>query len=400
MSKINFLFLGGIFTEKQLNFVTQSSVGVIQNAADVFQKHLIAGLDKNLPLGITVINLPFVGSYPKRFRALYFPAVKEVTGERSIILGFGFINVSIIKLFSRLFVVIKALLGTKVVEKTILFIYSAHLPFIIAALLFRLVRPSVKICLVVPDLPEYMGGNGFLYDLLKKIDSLVFYFVIKKIDYCVVLTEMMIARLGVDEERAVVVEGISSDQPPDLVPFSETTRSFLYTGTLAKRYGVVDLVNAFGMLADEDIELWICGEGDSKDFITALAKHDKRIRYFGQMERSQVVLLQCRATILVNPRPPEGDFTKYSFPSKVIEYMVSGRPVLMYRLDGIPKEYSPYYISPTKLGVDGLALCMREAIDMTSDQLNEMGKRARNFVISEKNATTQTKKILNLIFSR
>lgn len=398
MSNIKFLFLGGIFAENQLNFVTQSSIGVVQNAADVLQKNLIAGLDKNTTSGVTVINLPFVGSYPKRFRVPYFPAVREAIGERSIILGFGFVNIFFIKLFSRFIVAIRALFGVKVIGETILFIYSAHLPFILAALLFRFFRPTVKICLIVPDLPEYMGGSGFLHSFFKKFDSAVFYFIVKKIDYFVVLTEMMIARLGVDEKRVVVIEGVAPDRPPDLALTSKTIRSFLYTGTLAQRYGIVDLVDAFERLDDEDIELWICGEGDSRDYISSAARRDKRIKYFGQMERSQVVLLQGRATILVNPRPPEGEFTKYSFPSKIIEYMVSGRPVIMYGLDGIPKDYSPYYMSPVGFGVECLALSMRESLDISDDQLNAMGARARNFVLSKKNSTTQTKKILHLIF--
>ena len=93
MPNVKLLFLCGIFAEKQLNFVTQNSIGVIQNAADVLQKNLIFGLDKNTTSGITVINLPFVGSYPKRFRVPYFPAVREAMGERSVVLGFGFVNI-------------------------------------------------------------------------------------------------------------------------------------------------------------------------------------------------------------------------------------------------------------------------------------------------------------------
>jgi glycosyltransferase involved in cell wall biosynthesis len=398
MLNIKFIFLGGVFVEKQLNFVTRNSIGVVQNAADVLQKNLISGLDKNTASGVTVINIPFVGSYPKRFRVPYFPAVTEATGERSIILGFGFVNIFFIKLFSRFIVAIRALFGVEVIEGAILFVYSAHLPFIFAALVFRFLRPAVKICLVVPDLPEYMGGGGFLHSFFKKIDSAVFYLLVKKIDFFVVLTEMMIVRLGVDAKRVVVVEGVAPDRPPDLAVVSKTIRSFLYTGTLARRYGITELVDAFEMLNEDDLELWICGEGDGKDYISLAVKRDKRIKYFGQMERSQVVLLQSRATILVNPRPPEGEFTKYSFPSKVIEYMISGRPVVMYRLDGIPEEYSPYYTSPADVGVNSFALCMRRMANMSSDQLNAMGERARNFILSEKNATTQTKKILDLIF--
>ena len=63
-----------------------------------------------------------------------------------------------------------------------------------------------------------------------------------------------------------------------------------------------------------------------------------RIEFLGMLPRTDVLELQSKATILVNPRQPVGDFTKYSFPSKTIEYMASGTPLLMYKLPGIPEE--------------------------------------------------------------
>ena len=38
----------------------------------------------------------------------------------------------------------------------------------------------------------------------------------------------------------------------------------------------------------------------------------------------------------VNPRQNNEEFTKYSFPSKTMEYLASGVPVVAYKLDGIP----------------------------------------------------------------
>ena len=35
-----------------------------------------------------------------------------------------------------------------------------------------------------------------------------------------------------------------------------------YTGTLRKIFGIMNLVEAFKMVKDRDVELWICGSGD------------------------------------------------------------------------------------------------------------------------------------------
>lgn len=397
MPSYKFIFLGGLFCEEQREFILRNSVGVVQNAADVLQKNIVIGLDSISSSGVTVINLPFVGSYPKRFRVRYFPAIHARVGQHSQIHGFGFLNITLVKLVSRFVAATKALWAENRGGEVILFVYSAHLPFVLSSLIFRFTRPSVKICLVLPDLPEYMGGGGFLYSIFKRIDAAIFYSLAKRIDYFVVLTEKMIFRLGVDEKRAVVIEGVAPDMPPEVNFKPVDSRSFLYTGTLARRYGVVDLIDAFEKLEGRDVELWICGDGDSRDYICSAAKRDRRIRYFGQLERGDVVKLQGRATVLVNPRPPEGEFTKYSFPSKIMEYMVSGRPVIMYKLDGVPKEYSPYYISPEGVGVDWLAATMRRTLQMSEDRLGALGEAARQFVLAEKSARIQARKILNLV---
>ena len=51
-----------------------------------------------------------------------------------------------------------------------------------------------------------------------------------------------------------------------------------------------------------------------------------------------------RDRILVNFRSPNEELTKYSFPSKILEYISSGSLVLSTRLLGIPDEYFSYIV--------------------------------------------------------
>ena len=93
------------------------------------------------------------------------------------------------------------------------------------------------------------------------------------------------------------------------------------------------------MICSNDVELWICGSGDAKDIIEDEAQKDSRIKYFGLVDSQTALKMQHQATILVNPRTSDGEYTKYSFPSKNMEYMVSGTPVLTTDLPGMPKEH-------------------------------------------------------------
>lgn len=48
-------------------------------------------------------------------------------------------------------------------------------------------------------------------------------------------------------------------------------------------------------------------------------------------------MISKNADVLVNPRQNDDEYTKYSFPSKNIEYLMTGNAVMAYMLDGIPE---------------------------------------------------------------
>src|SRR5690606_16404232 len=107
-------------------------------------------------------------------------------------------------------------------------------------------------------------------------------------DKAIVLTEAMISRIGIDRQNAVVVEGIATLNPPSgPVAIKDGGDTFLYTGTLALRYGIKALVDGFRQVKNPDAVLWVCGAGEGADYVVDAAKADPRIVFFGQVERSK-----------------------------------------------------------------------------------------------------------------
>ena len=77
--------------------------------------------------------------------------------------------------------------------------------------------------------------------------------------------------------------------------------------------------------------------------------------------------MQHKATILVNPRTSEGEFTKYSFPSKTMEYLLAGKSVVINRIPGIPEEYFNYVYTPKDESIEALAECLTNVLDINRD---------------------------------
>lgn len=167
--------------------------------------------------------------------------------------------------------------------------------------------------------------------------------------------------------------------------------ALMYAGALYQKYGLDLIVDSFEKVKT-DCELWLFGSGDYEQEIMERAEKDPRIKFFGRVSREEVLQKEKEAALLLNIRNPEDDYTKYSFPSKMVEYLLSGTPLLTTVLPGIPEEYYAYCFSTTDRAPAVIAACIDEVLSRTD--LTEAGEKARSFVMAEKNSAVQAKKIL------
>lgn len=395
IEKHRIAFLAGMFPRKQYAFIVENSVGVIQNAADAFQKNVIEGLAMQADVEAVVVNVPFISAWPSSFRKFWFPGVRDVESGLPVE-GRGFANASLIRYPARILASFMGLRARPARDADTILVYSAHVPFMLAAVLCGRLFSRRQLAIIVLDLPEYMGAMGLAQKLFGGINRTLFYHLIGYFDKVVVLTEAMIERLGVDRGQAVVVEGIATLS--DDGAHAGAGNTFLYTGTLALRYGIEALVDGFRQVTDPTAALWICGAGEGADYVSAAAQADPRITFFGQVDRTRARELQREADFLINPRGGDDEFVRYSFPSKIMEYLASGRPVIMYKLPGIPGDYDPHYLPIDAPGVAGISAAIRSAIDMPANARTAMGAAARDFVRAHKGPREQTRRILDLLY--
>ena len=117
----------------------------------------------------------------------------------------------------------------------------------------------------------------------------------------------------------------------------------------------------------------------------------------GVKSNNEIVSDEQRASLLVNPRPSSPEYTKYSFPSKTMEYMASGTPVLMTKLPGMPKEYYPFIYTIDDETVEGVANALKAFFAIPASDRYRKGASAREFVLAKKSNIEQAKKIIEFI---
>ena len=256
---------------------------------------------------------------------------------------------------------------------------------LIAALIFRR-----KIIGIVTDLPEYVientKGRRICWWLIARCKAYVF------------LTENMTERINTKGRKYIVLEGhvdkeIEHKQTDAISKWQG--KNCLDAGGLHKRYGIEKMVKAFQLAAIDNAVFHIYGDGDYAEELKKI--EDKSIKCHGIVTNEEVVIAEKKATLLINPRPTGEEFTKFSFPSKNMEYMASGTPVLTTKLPGMPKEYKQYVYLFDDESIEGMARTLSSVLSLPDETLDAKGRCAQHFVLEKKNNAVQARKIIEMI---
>ena len=403
MYNYDIAFLGGIFPKEHEEEIISNSKRYIQNAANVLQWNIINGLDENLETPVKIINSVYIGAFPLLYKKLFIKTYKFSHKENAEDINVGFCNLNGYKYFSRkahLKPFLKKWALQKSEKKKVIVGYALTDTIIKSLLYIKKIDKSITTCIIVPDLPQYMNTSNrqpLVYSIFKKYDIKNIEKSIPRIDNFVLLTKQM--NEYIKSKKFTVVEGIASKSPQkSFDEFCSGDRIILYCGTLNERYGVRKLVDAFMQIKDKNYKLMICGEGDSRDYIIQCVAKNSNIIFKGLIPHDEVSRLQKQATIVINPRQNCEEFTKFSFPSKNLEYLSSGTPLIAYKLDGIPDEYDNYIYYVNDNSVESLKNKIIEVCEKSNEELFNFGQKAYNFVVTYKNSKIQAKKILDLIY--
>lgn len=272
-------------------------------------------------------------------------------------------------------------------------------PAVAAALLKVCRRCGCPIYIVITDVPSTMFTYTKSKNLLKRLFSGSYRQKAVELqgqfDGYVYLTEAMAEEVAPGKPYTVV-ETIADTTVFDGVgdlPKADPP-ALMYAGALYQKYGVDRIVDAFEQM-QTDCELWLCGSGDYEEEIRRRAEINPRIRFLGRISREEVLRKEREATLLLNIRDAQDVYTRYSFPSKMIEYMLSGTPLFTSKLPGIPSEYEAYCFTTTDTNPSVLAVQI-DAV-LADGDLPARGERAQAFVLEHKNAQVQAKKIIDFL---
>lgn len=393
---MKYLFFGLLFEEKHEQQMLALSKGGTQQQVNQFQFNIINGFEKAINKKIDILSSVPLGAYPKNCRSIKIRNSDFEGSEKIKYIGFrniGYLrNIDRAREYCRL--------ASEYIdasdEKCTLIIYSLYLPFLqVLKKLKNKYKDKIITVLVVPDLVGKYGipPRNPIRKILYNYHSNKQLKLQKKADFYVLLTESMKKPLRINDKPYIVIEGIAPAVEPCPISCVQDKKIILYTGTLSKETGLYDLIEAFSKIEDSSYSLYIAGSGYDVDYVKQAAEKDSRIEFLGYVDRKKIRELQDECSVLVNARTDSHEYTKYSFPSKTMEYLMTGKPVVMHKLSGVPEEYSDYLFFTSEQTAEGLREALIKACSISNEELKIRAERVIKWMNENKTSVAQCKKL-------
>lgn len=380
---MRYIHISKTCSDKVFKELYDESIVKPQQQDQKFHKMFVDGLKEN-NVKIDVISSRSINR--DNMKKVFFKRLVEKEGELTYHY-LPFINIKLLRPLSLLFGLIFRLIKLSFRKRKEVVVYCDILN---TSLSFGVVLVTkilgIKRVAVVTDLPKYLDSGSSLFKNMTHALA-------KKYHGYIILSKYMNEIINPKNKPWMLLEGMTYRQNANMqTKTAEIT--FLYTGGLAKSSGIETLLAAFDQLKKENIKLMIAGQGECVETIKTYQERNYNISYLGTLINSEVTILQRQVHFLVSPRPSSDLQTKFAFPSKLIEYLSSGTPVLSTKLLGIPEDYLTYLNVIEDESVSGFIKALNHVLNASYQELQEKAHQGQLFAHDNKNNVAQTKRVI------
>lgn len=393
MKKI--VYLGYVVNPQEANEASGASV-----AGNKMQWNIVKHLAQYEDIEMTCVTISPLAVFPHDKKFFYKKSEEEIVlGVKSI--RIGFCNLPIIKQFWQIISVYSV--AKKIIEEInadVIFSFNLFPQIGIPMRWLKKRFSHLETVCLLADLPidDNTNRKGFSV-FLRKIFEKSTWKSMKTCDKYIVLNKEVIRKYLSNKEYIVIDGGVSDDDVKKYEDYvaKNTEYNIMYCGALTEYNGILNLLQAMQLVKEEDIYLDIYGGGYLEDAVRRAAQQGRNIRYHGKVDNQTIIKKQREAWLLINPRVINDPIAEGTFPSKTFEYMLSGTPVLTTRLNGYSEEYEGKMIFTESDSAEQIAEGIEKVKKMGKEELENISREAKNFVMEKRCWSVQSKKIADFI---
>lgn len=369
---------------------------ICSEAANNYQLNLIEALEQcgvEQTLALTLLPL---ASFPRG--PILVAGQRSRVDERLTLWRVPFVNLGLFKPLTAFIAFVGMILivwGRRHWRPDAVLIYNPVLRFALSGLLAARLW-GVPVVLIVADLNP---ARPWKLDrsLMEQIRTRLRIRALRRFHGLIVLSGHVADDYAPNKPTLKVEGGVTRTETEMLsLTSTDDRRTLLYSGNLNELSGAKLALDAFALLDGPEYQLWLTGRGPLQGQIQEAASKDPRIRYFGFVDRATYLSLAAQATVLLNPRLdwPEN---RYNFPSKLLEYLASGRPVITTACSDLEKDYGELVFILRDQTPEGLARLIKDVYSRDPAELDAIGQRAREYVLQHKTWDVQSRRVYDFL---
>jgi glycosyltransferase involved in cell wall biosynthesis len=336
MSDLHLLYIGSLVPDVPL-FHTRA----FNRAGNMFQANLLSGLTA-AGVHVTILSQRPWRLFPRSSEWRFGTDVVDFTPDlRGTLIGF--LNLPVLRPLS---------VGARIVWET--WRWRRRLPPSARPVVYtyNLTEPPGTFTLAAARLAGatavasvndvFVPGQLIADTLSRRIDFALQRWIMPRFDGLVVVTDAIAEDLAPAAPH-IRVEGGITEAMLDVRPKRDVTPgepiTFAFVASLEEHNGVRQVLQAFQGTTNPALRLVVAGNGALTSFAEAAADADPRITYAGFLGFDQVLRLYETVDALVSMRLMTDMDTRYFFPSKMMEFLASGVPVITTPHAGIREEF-------------------------------------------------------------
>jgi glycosyltransferase involved in cell wall biosynthesis len=363
---------------------------------------LRAGFDGN----IEVLSSAPLLDYPHS-RLLFAPSAKWRIDNKIKATMLPFLNLVILKHMTRFVAtfafVIQWVLRNKS-SNLIIILHGVQSCKIWGVLLGQVLAPCITVSFLTDDIGIPLKWENTLLKKIRLVDVYLMKLGLQKISGIIAMTPNLAEKLAPGRPALIMptIRNLTSNAVSNKIRNSnDDSFTIVYTGRLSHSYGIDLLLYTFKQ-ANRNRPNWrllITGWGEMENAVRDFAVNNRQVEYLGFLDSEGIAELHQLADVFVNPKLTSTSIASLAFPSKIVEYLGTGKPVVSTNLPIFDDGIRQHLIIAQSDSPEELIRCLDDVASWNDHQRESWRKQTLMFVNEELSPVIQGARIRGFIDS-
>lgn len=396
------LFVGQLFPDSMMSKILEQEILPIQTQR--FGEALVAALRSGFQDNLEVMSTAPLVDFPHS-RLLFGPSANWEIDNKIKATMLPFLNLPALKHLTRFvatFIFVSHWIVKNKNSKRIIILFGVQSCKLWGILFSQIFSPCIIISYLTDDLGIPLKWEKFLLKKMRLIDVNLMKWGLQNLSGIIAMTPDLAEKLA-PGLPSLIVPTIRPSTPSTVTQnpgnSKDGTFTIIYTGKLCHSYGLDLLLETFRQANRSNWRLLISGWGEMEDTVRDFARNNPHVEYLGLLKPEELSELRQRADVLVNPKLTSIATSSLAFPSKLVEYLCAGKPVVSTDLPIFDSSFRQHLIIAQSDSPEELIRCLDLIMSWDDHQREAWRLQTLRFVNDELSPAIQGVRIRGFIDS-